>query len=166
MSPCREGFPVGREIETQLEKASTDVKQKRRAARDLRALASRLSLEPVKPFERGDVREVLRAPGGSLVLKQVVEPDHIATNAICEIGLHPARPGVLEVNSADRSQDVDSSRFDADLQTNTRRSQVSLRKAHQSRAELHEAIDDLRRVLGARFDPHVEILRCSWPPTA
>ncbi|HEX4475854.1 MAG TPA: hypothetical protein VH142_12300 [Polyangiaceae bacterium] len=118
----------------------------------------------MKPFESGDVREVLRAPGRTLVLEQVVESDHIAANAVCEIGLHPPRPSIPKVESADRSEDVDSSRLDADLQTDTRRSQVSLSQAHERRAELYEAIDDLWRVLGARFDPHVEILRCSWPP--
>ena len=44
-----------------------------------------LSLEPLKPFERSDIRQILRAGGSPLVLQEMAQPDDVTPDALGKV---------------------------------------------------------------------------------
>ena len=71
-----------------------------------------LAFEPLETFECVDVSAVarhadsasaaLRARRGSLVLQQLVQPDHVALHGVTEGRADARRPGLFETHSTDR----------------------------------------------------------------
>ena len=106
----------------------------------------------MKALESSHVSKVLRSARGALVLKQLVEPDHVTANSLREVGLHLPWPRFFEANTADRCKNVDAPWLDPDLQPDSWSLQVSLGEPHQRSAEFDEPLDDLRCVVDARLE--------------
>jgi hypothetical protein len=91
------------------------------------------------------------------------EADHAAAD-FPERRFDAIRPGLLESHAFDLGEDVDAARRLTHLEARPRGLEVLLDEVAEGRAELPKRDQHLARVLRARFDPYVQILRRAWPP--
>jgi len=97
------------------------------------------------------------AAGHPLVPDEVIAPDERDADAL-DVGIHPTRIGLVEVDSVDGGQDVDTYRWIAELDDRILMVEVSRAQPHLTEAEVAERMHQASGVV--RLDPHpdVEIL--------
>lgn len=114
-------------------------------------------------YEPIDIRLILRAPQCPFVLNEVLPPKNWNHQSF-ELNLHPLRPGLLEVNTRNRRQDVDPSRGNANLENRVRGLEVLGLHIRKRGPEYRKGLKNSLSVFRASAHPKIHVARRAGMP--
>lgn len=110
------------------------------------------------PLQELEIGEVPRPAEPALVLDQRLAADHEAFDAAVAHG-HPPGPRRVELDARDRREDVDSPRWQADLEHDVRSGKIRLRQGVERGTERAERRMHATGILGCGIDPEIQVAR-------